>query len=80
MKFLMLGLEKPEKFFTKFIVNTSKIVAVTEYTLFDERCLKLVLDDGGDRCCTHILTGNGNYVRIDSIGQFYKDLISEEKR
>nr|DAQ80136.1 MAG TPA: hypothetical protein [Caudoviricetes sp.] len=80
MKFLMLGLEKPEKFFTKFIVNTSKIVAVTEYALFGERCLKLVLDDGSDRCCTHILTGNGDYVRIDSIGQFYKDLISEEKR
>lgn len=69
MKFLMLG-----------IVNTSKIVAVTEYALFGERCLKLALDDGGDRCCTHILTGNGDYVRIDSIGQFYKDLISEDKR
>lgn len=80
MKFLMLGLEKPEKFFIKFIVNTSKIVAVTEYTLFDERCLKLALDDGSDRCCTHILTGNGDYVRIDSIGQFYKDLISEDER
>lgn len=80
MKFLMLGLEKPEKFFTKFVVNTSKIVAVTEYDLFCERCLKLVLDDGVDRCCTHILAGNGNYVRIDSIGQFYKNLISEDKR
>lgn len=80
MKFLMLGLEKHEKFFTKFIVNASKIVAVTEYALFGERCFKLVLDDGSDRCCTHILTGNGDYVRIDSIGQFYKDLISEEKR
>lgn len=80
MKFLMLGLEKPEKFFTKFVVNTSKIVAVTEYALFGERCLKLVLDDGSDRCCTHIFTGNRNYVIIDSIGQFYKDLISEDER
>lgn len=80
MKFLMLGLEKPEKFFAKFIVNTSKIINVTEDTLFGERCLKLLLDDGRDRYCTHILTGNGGYARIGSIGQFYKDLISEDER
>lgn len=79
MKFLMLGLEKPEKFFAKFIVNTSKIIVVAEDTLFGERCLKLLLDDGKERYCTHILTSNRGYARIGSIGQFYKDLISEDK-
>lgn len=80
MKFLMLGLEKPEKYSAKFIVNASKIVDVAEDTLFGEWCLKLLLDDGRDRYCTHILTGNGVYARIGSIGQFYKDLISEDER
>lgn len=27
-----------------------------------------------------ILTGNGDYARIGSIGQFYKDIISEDER
>ena len=79
MKFLMLGLEKPEKFFSTFIVNASKIVDVAEDTLFGEWCLKLLLDDGRERYCTHILTSGGGYAAIGSMGLFYKDLIAEEK-
>nr|DAI18857.1 MAG TPA: hypothetical protein [Caudoviricetes sp.] len=80
MKFLMLGLEKPEKFFTTYIVNTSKIVAVTEYALFGERCLKLLLDDGSDRCCTHIFTKGGGFAAIGSMASFYKDIILEDEQ
>lgn len=77
MKFLMLGLENPGKSFTEFIVNPSKIIDVTEDTLFNEWCLKLLLDDGRDRYCTHILAREGVYTGIGSIGLFYKDLTGD---
>lgn len=80
MKFLMLGLEKPEKFFTTYIVNTSKIIDVAEDTFSNEWCLKLLLDDGRERYCTHILTKQGGFAGIGSMALFYKDIISEDKR
>ena len=80
MKFLMLGLERPEKFFAKFIVNTSKIVDVAEDTLFGDWCLKLLLDDGKERYCTHIFTKGGGFAGIGSMTSFYKDIISEDER
>lgn len=80
MKFLMLGLEKPEKFFTTYIVNTSKIIDVGEDTFSNEWCLKLLLDDGRERYCTHILTKQGAFAGIGSMALFYKDIISEDER
>ena len=80
MKFLMLGLEKPEKFFTTYIVNTSKIIDVAEDTFSNKWCLKLLLDDGRERYCTHILTKQGAFAGIGSMALFYKDIISEDEQ
>ncbi len=80
MKFLMLGLEKPGKFFTTYIVNTSKIIDVAEDTLFDKWCLKLLLEDGKERYCTHIFTKGGGFAAIGSMASFYKDIILEDEQ
>lgn len=74
MKFLMLALECEEGSFTPFVVNTSKLSLVFGDELGDDWCLRLVLQDGSDFYCTHILNNKGNFVKISSMASFYEHL------
>lgn len=78
MKFLMLALEVEEGSFTPFIINVNQLSLVFDDELGDEWCLKLVLKDGSEHYCTHILTKKGVYAGIGSMTSFYKDLIAED--
>lgn len=79
MSFLMVALEAEEGSFTPFIVNVSEISLVFDDELGDEWCLRLVLNDGSEFYCTHILTREGVFAGIGSMALFYKYLIAEEK-
>ena len=56
------------------VVNTSKLSLVFGDELGDDWCLRLVLQDGSDFYCTHILNNKGNFVKISSMASFYEHL------
>lgn len=40
----------------------------------DEWCLKLVIEDGFEYYCTHLLNKKGNFVNISSMSSFHSYL------
>lgn len=73
MKFLMLGLEV-EEVLSPFVVNIDKIILVVDDEIGDEWCLKLVIEDGFEYYCTHLLNKKGNFVNISSMSSFHSYL------
>ena len=68
----MLALEVEKESFEPFIININKISFVFDDELGDEWCLKLILEDGSDFYCTHLLNKKGNFVNISNMQSFYR--------
>ena len=72
MKFLVLALEEEKGSFDPFIINIDKIAFAFNDELGGEWCLKLILEDGSDFYCTHLLNKKGNFVDISGMISFYR--------